>query len=121
MAKIKANDFDNDIFDEFSKSKKKKKKKNKKKKNKKKNKKKKNKNNLKLPNIENSGYIGNSWDTANEIYSYKYNKSILNNFLNKFNINLDVESKIGVSVKDETIASLINIGTALITKLITKK
>lgn len=126
MPKIKANDFDNDIFDEFIKPKKEKKKKkkkkhgDKKKKNKKKNKKKGNKK-VKTQSIINSGYIGNSWDTAHEIYSYRHNKNVIDKFLDKFNVNVDVESKVGVSVKDETIAAAIGVGAQLLKGFLEKK
>ena len=126
MPKIKANDFDNDIFDEFIKPKKEKKKKKKKKhrgkkkKSKKKNKKKGNKK-IKTQSITNSGYIGNSWDTAHEIYSYRYNKNVIDKFLDKFNVNVDVESKVGVSVIDETIAAAIGVGAQLLKGFLEKK
>ena len=123
MPKIKAEDFNDKIFDDVIKTKKKnskKKNKKKKKKKKKKDKKKKKNKSLKIKNNELS-YIGDSLTTANEIYSYKYNKSILNKIFDIFNVNVDVESKLGVSVKDETIAAAIGIGAQLLKKLIEKR
>lgn len=119
MPKIRPDDFDNDIFDEFIKSKKKKKKKKGKSKKKKK-KKGKNKKSKSL-NINNSNYIGDSWDTAHEIYSYRYNKNVLNKFLDKFNVNVDLESKVGVSVKDETVAAAIGVGAQLLKNFLQKR
>lgn len=130
MPKIKPIEIDDDIFDTFiesvsnpkpKKNKKKGKKKKLKKKNKKKGRKKKlKKNNNKKKDKKNvKGYIGNSSDTANRLYSYQANKSFVSKIFDGFNVNLD--SKIDVSIKDETIAAAINIGAALLKSFLTKK
>lgn len=135
MPKIKDIDFDNDIFDEFEESndkKPKKHKKGKKKKKKDKNKKgnrkskkhkkgkKKNKNKKDIE-INQYSYNGNSLATTNKIYKYKYNKNFISKVLDALNVNVDVESKIGVSIKDETIAAAINLGSQLLRSFIEKR
>ena len=133
MPKIKDIDFDNDIFDEFeepndkkSKKHKKDKKKKKKYKNKKGNRKSKKhkkgkKKNKKDIEINQYSYNGNSLATTNKIYKYKYNKNFISKVLDALNVNVDVESKIGVSIKDETIAAAINLGSQLLRSFIEKR
>lgn len=127
MPKIKPIELDDDIFDKFiesindSKSKKKKKKKKKVKKKKKKGKdKKKSKKKKKLHKKKKvKGYIGDSEETALSLYSHQYNKSIVSRIFDKFNINLD--SKVDVSVSDETMATIIGIGASIIKSFMTKR
>lgn len=121
MPKIKPIELDDDIFDKFiesfddSKSKK-----NKKKKKKGKNKKKSKKSKKKLHKKKKvKGYIGDSNNTASSLYSHQYNKSIISKVFDKFNINLD--SKVDISVSDETMASIIGLGATIIRSFITRK
>lgn len=125
MPKIKPNSLDilflDDIIEEKKKGKHKKKKtkkkdkkkhKKKKKQNKKKNKSKKNK---KKNKVAVKGYIKSIDETANELYDYKYNKTLGNKILDSFKVNLDV------SIKDKAIASAIDAGIYILKNIFAKK
>lgn len=130
MPKIKDVNFDDDIFNEFiesdnkpkSKNKNTNNKKKKKNKNKTNKKKKKKKGNNKKNNAvkKEYSYEGNSLVTTHKIYTNKTNKSFFSRLLDGFNMNVDLESKVDVSIKDETIAAAINVGSELLKALIRK-